>query len=104
MKNQICCVAFAHAGRPALSFVILSSDGAPRSAARFRYITEGLDENVLSLKQPSFCGKEIGRAPSPPGHLVRTRRAAQQRQAPTLVQARMPYKLILLLSRRRTLF
>lgn len=34
-------------------------DGAPRSPARFRYITEGMDENVLSVKHHFFHGKKI---------------------------------------------
>lgn len=34
-------------------------DGAPRSPARFRYITEGTDENVLLVKHHFFHGKRI---------------------------------------------
>lgn len=34
-------------------------DGAPLSPARFRYITDGVDENVLSVKHHFFHGKKI---------------------------------------------
>lgn len=34
-------------------------DGSPRSPARFRYITEGMDENVLLVKHHFFHEKKL---------------------------------------------